>query len=430
MTPRWTRIHAALGDQPGSLTFEQIKRAVAAKMPESDDLDWKSVLPRASAGGDHHKDEFAKDVAAMANSDGGLIVYGVSELRGSGTADKLVPVGAKEADLRSLRALAGSRIRPTVFGLDIFELGDEQDAGAVVVVHIPASEDAPHFLGDGQNGQKLGVPYRSGPETHWMRERDLERAYRERFERRVSDSEFLAASVDSLRDNLDIDRGAWITFAARPHQPSPSYLPRPDRSRITAALQEAISIGRTMNIRNRIDSISELGDAIFNPRAGLRRWVILPRVGSPDDKSQSAIVEIHHDGSVTFGCSLEGWYPSPVEGKHSVPAMLVEGFAVDAVVLLEAAAQRLGHGPSYSYRVDLVRPAEQKPYALVDTQRIGQLSINQISQPSWSRTVQRFTPVVGEHLALADSDTQKEAARRLALDVVHQFGVDELHVIG
>lgn len=399
-------------------------------MIESDDLDWKGVLPKSGADGEHQKDEFAKDVAAMANSGGGLIVYGVIELQGAGTAEELKPLRAVEGDLRALRAVAGSRIRPTVFGLDIFTLGDDDNPGAAVVASIPASQDAPHFLGDGQNGQKLGVPYRSGPETHWMRERDLERAYRARFERRRSDSESLAANIDELRDSLDLDRGAWIVVAARPHQPTPSYLPSPAQAQITEALQKAVSIGRGMNLPKRMEVLSELGDAILNPRVGLRRWVVQPREsGSPDDKSRFGTVEIHHDGTVVFASALEGWYPQAVEGKHSVPAMLVEAFAVEVVALLESATQTLGHGPSYSFKVDLVRPGGQKPFALVDNYRVGGYVVNSLEQPAWSRTVRQFTPVLGEHLALGGAEMQKVGASALALDIVHQFGVKDLHII-
>jgi hypothetical protein len=53
-----------------------VVRAAASGMAEADDLDWKQALPPEV---EKKRREFAKDVAAMANTRGGLIVYGVRE---------------------------------------------------------------------------------------------------------------------------------------------------------------------------------------------------------------------------------------------------------------------------------------------------------------------------------------------------------------
>ncbi|MFC5679104.1 helix-turn-helix domain-containing protein [Aeromicrobium endophyticum] len=52
------------------MSFTALHRA------ETNDLDWKSDLPPAKG---LSQTDFPKDVAAMANSAGGLIVYGVRE---------------------------------------------------------------------------------------------------------------------------------------------------------------------------------------------------------------------------------------------------------------------------------------------------------------------------------------------------------------
>jgi hypothetical protein len=64
---------------------------------------------------------------------------------------------------------AASRIRPVV-GLDFAAFAGPD--GDVLVLSIPPSLDAPHFIGQ-QN--RLAVAFRSGPETLWMQERDIER---------------------------------------------------------------------------------------------------------------------------------------------------------------------------------------------------------------------------------------------------------------
>ena len=76
MVVRRSRIHAQLFFTPTELTHEMIVRAVESAVQETDDLDWKQALP---VDADKKLKEFAKDVAAMANTNGGVIVYGVRE---------------------------------------------------------------------------------------------------------------------------------------------------------------------------------------------------------------------------------------------------------------------------------------------------------------------------------------------------------------
>jgi hypothetical protein len=72
----FTALHRLLGRPPGPLTDEMIDEAVSQGVAETDDLDWKSSLPPA---GGLPQTDFPKDIAAMANSGGGVIAYGVTE---------------------------------------------------------------------------------------------------------------------------------------------------------------------------------------------------------------------------------------------------------------------------------------------------------------------------------------------------------------
>jgi hypothetical protein len=66
----FTPLHRLLGLSPGELNDDIIEAAVAAQVEETDDLDWKSKLPEAKG---ITNGEFPKDIAAMANSGGGVI---------------------------------------------------------------------------------------------------------------------------------------------------------------------------------------------------------------------------------------------------------------------------------------------------------------------------------------------------------------------
>ena len=71
----FTALHRALGVAPGPLTDELLDAAVSSGVMETTDLDWKSELPPAKG---LPQTDFPKDVAAMANSGGGVIVFGVA----------------------------------------------------------------------------------------------------------------------------------------------------------------------------------------------------------------------------------------------------------------------------------------------------------------------------------------------------------------
>lgn len=142
-----------------------IDMAVEQGLMETADLDWKSALPpaRALTLGD-----FPKDIAAMANSGGGVIVFGVEE-EGK-AAQRRVDVG--ELDERhesALRHAAVSAIAPPVFGLEIERLGEE--GVRCVAVIVPASTDGPHLV---YRNELFGAPVRNDADTVWMKERDIE----------------------------------------------------------------------------------------------------------------------------------------------------------------------------------------------------------------------------------------------------------------
>lgn len=81
----FTPLHRSLGLAPSELTDKLVDQAVAAGVTESYDLDWKSQRPPAK---NLTESEVLKDIAAMANSGGGMIVYGVTEKQKAATGCK------------------------------------------------------------------------------------------------------------------------------------------------------------------------------------------------------------------------------------------------------------------------------------------------------------------------------------------------------
>jgi Putative DNA-binding domain len=106
----FTPLHRSLGLPPSELTDAILEAAVAAGVMETDDLDWKSELPPVRG---ILQTDVPKDIAAMANSGGGMIVYGIDEAQESACGRK--DTGPfDEGHERALRSAAITAITPSV----------------------------------------------------------------------------------------------------------------------------------------------------------------------------------------------------------------------------------------------------------------------------------------------------------------------------
>lgn len=424
MTVTWSSLHRLLGISPSPLTRDLVDQAVDAGVAESHDLDWKQKLPEKN---DVLKDEFVKDVAAMANSGGGLLVYGV--VADGAAASCVKPVSVDERVELQLRPLAGSRIKPAVSGVQFIALADADDPRqGVLVVAVPASPGAPHLI---EQRESLRVPYRDGATTRYMTERQIEQAYADRFERRAVERDELSRLVGETADLLDFEGGAWIVGVAHPRLPRVGVLPEPTRDDAKSVLKSALKIAGKIakGLSGRSGLLPELGDAALNPRVGLRRWMAQSSPNSPSGLSTYRHAEIHHDGTVIFASRLA--VANSLDGDRcAVHAELVENFVIDLVGLAEASARARSVDVPMAVRVDLLRPDVDKPFAVVTPHLDGgRLLSSQAEQPPWTRTLRRFTPAECELPASADFDTVQNLTAGLAQDVLHQFGYDILRVL-
>jgi hypothetical protein len=302
----WSRIHAELGLTPTPLTHAMVVRGVEAEIAETVDLDWKQALP---ADVEKKRWEFAKDVAMLANTRGGVIVFGVREE--NERAQELTAVPNGERERQRLRALAYGRVRPMVDGVVIEALSDENGEQGLIVVFVPPSPDAPHVVGE---KNEMGVPYRDGTDTRWMTESLLERAYRDRFSRRADDRAALDGLITGLLPEIDLERGVWVGVSVRPVAPMPPVLGRPERERAVSTMHDMFSLTAEI-VGDSLSGVRVLfqlpDDAVLNPRSGLRRWVIRSNHYStdPHELVDWAVVELHHDGSVALAVGLGGFLP-------------------------------------------------------------------------------------------------------------------------
>jgi len=103
-------------------------------------LDFKRELPSKDDRGRH---EFMKDVCALANAEGGDLIYGIEDA--NGIAKAIVPIitEASDAAIRRLGQILDAGVEPRIQGLRFRAVRVEGDSYALLV-RVPGSFDGPH----------------------------------------------------------------------------------------------------------------------------------------------------------------------------------------------------------------------------------------------------------------------------------------------
>lgn len=406
----FTSLHRALGVNPGPLTDELLDAAVSQGVEETNDLDWKSELPPAKG---LSQTDFPKDVAAMANSGGGLIVFGVRESQKAATGR--VDVGEfDEIYERSLRSVAITAISPPVFGLNVHRLGSEGERA--VVVEIPASVDGPHLI---YRNEYFGAPVRNDADTVWMRERQIEAMYRARFDERRHATEALDNLFDEATDGRGIGERAWLIGVAHPRVPR--LYDRLTREQARDVLSKAKSLGEFYAGKGGIHPLDNVEH--YNPRPGLRRWVAVNTATDERSVWREAWASIHHDGSVTVAAAVGGHRMSSDEyfKGNQIESAAIECGVADLMALIRNTAEATGND-EYDVRVGIKWTGEE-PLTILTTDNHG-LIYDGVSTP-----LHRYTPVETTVNALEQNLDYYWHVHDLARDCVNQGGVSNVRMI-
>jgi hypothetical protein len=407
----FTALHRASGFGPGPLTDEILDAAVAMGAMESHDLDWKSELPPANGLA---QTDFPKDVAAMANSGGGVIIYGVREVQKAAT--ERIDVGAlTEQYERTLRSAALTAISPPVFGLIVHRLGAE--GNRAVVIEVSASIDGPHLI---YRNELFGAPVRNNADTAWMKERQIEVMYRARFNGRRNAIEELDALFSDASAGRDTDKRAWLIAVAHPRLPR--FQERLSPERIRAAVSKTGELALTYAGRGGVHPLENVD--LYNPRSGLRRWVLPNTAGSERTDWGESWASIHDNGSVTLATAI-GAHPMR-DGEFlkgwQVDSTSVECTVADFMALIRSTAE-MTDNDEYDLRVG-IEWFGAEPLRLLLRDRF-----NGIYGDS-STPIHRFTPVESSlNAAEPDLDFYWHV-HDLALDCVNQGGLGYLQLIG
>ncbi len=397
-----------------------VRQAATDNLEESDDLDWKEMLPQPPRDG--RWNELAKDVAAMANTRGGLIIFGVQD-----KTTALVGIDPDQVNRQQYAQWIRNHVQPYMPDLDIFELTD--GTKTVLVVDVPASELAPHFVyggaGRDKEQQAAVIPYRDNDHTAWMAEHQIERAYRDRFARVGRAEEEIQRHIDFTTQTIAAHASApsaWFIAVSRPQRPLPrgAYTMSRDEARevLEAAMTRAPVLYAGALVPGPLVGMGP--DTRLNPRPGLRRWVC-NNLESPVNRE--IITELHYDGTVVMAANLsfirESQEPPGQEDDLLVSERLVTACCYDFVATTQEQQRKLRLDSTLQLTAAIISP--DKPRALAP--RTSTWGDGAESTPLYARRPHRIQPAHTVLSPAAADEEGRSSADELRTDLMSQFGV-------
>ncbi|WP_369032766.1 AlbA family DNA-binding domain-containing protein [Streptomyces adonidis] len=421
MARSWTRLHEHLGTPPGPLTFDMVKKAAEAHLAESDDLDWKEKLPQPPRDG--RWNELAKDVAAMANTRGGLLIYGVTD-----QDTKPVGIDPAEANTQQYAQWIRNHVQPYLADVDFTPLPSPDGTTGFLAIDVPASPMAPHHVygtaAKDKDQQAAVVPYRDRDHTAWMAEHQIERAYRDRFTRAQHAQEEIEQLFAHTRDDVFTEQtepSAWFIAVTRPQRPLPRTAPPLTREGAGHICRTAMDHSQRLTRDRHADSpLQMLNVMLRDPRPGLRRWVfttLSPRTG------REIHTELHHDGSTVLAVNLSWRALRRQDAEPQATGLLVDTDVTaaacrDTLALASELARHLGVDSS-SHVQAVIITADPVPLTPVVTEHGGAFRVI----PDRARRPRRIQTVTALVNPADEDDLLRESAQELLTDLMHQFGI-------
>ncbi|WP_052190207.1 helix-turn-helix domain-containing protein [Streptomyces sp. NRRL S-1824] len=182
------RLTTTLGRHPDDLTEDDLQRAVDNQIPEGVDLDWKKDFYQGTDAG---KKELAKDVSAMANTVGGLLVIGVDDGK-KDHAHALAPFEPiPNRGEEWIRSVLANWIQPVVPNVGVRSLKSADEGKIYWILSVPPSTQMPHAVAAPGNDYNFRVHVRHGSTTRTLPESEVAQRYRDRFHAATTDTDHL-----------------------------------------------------------------------------------------------------------------------------------------------------------------------------------------------------------------------------------------------
>jgi hypothetical protein len=207
-----------LGVSADALDEAAINDLITNAVVEHQRLEYKSQLPGTTQD---ERREFARDVAAIANGGGGVLLIGIED-DANDAATRVTPV-ALGGEITRLTQIANSLIEPYL-RMDVHEVQIGGPDG-VIVIEVPSSQRRPFAVSE---GARLGYYRRTGRNRHPLSEVEVAQMYQARGIRVESVAARIQSLIARVAERLGDDPPPAIYIAIVPLE-SYERLFRPDR---------------------------------------------------------------------------------------------------------------------------------------------------------------------------------------------------------
>ena len=211
---RFHAVERLLGTTLDHIDAAALCHLVDNSVEESSQLEFKAVLDDKWSP---DPSELAKDICALANASGGVLIFGIAEAESR--ADALGPFAKPGGEVRArIAQILNAHARPSPpFEVDVVPadgLGDR----VFIVIAVPRSLDAPHARLRSENGETwFQFPVRYETTTTYLSESELSLRYEARHRGFGGRRKRLRGLANDLQPApADSDREIQMAFAAVP----------------------------------------------------------------------------------------------------------------------------------------------------------------------------------------------------------------------
>jgi hypothetical protein len=362
---RSRRLEGIFGARLDAVSHAQVMTLVTNAVTESHDLDFKAELYGRS---EKSKRDLAGDVAALANTSGGVLVLGIAE-DDRARATEAPEVALDNAEQDRIRQIVSELAHPTPV-IDVIPVENPQRAGyGFLLIAVPRSPMAPHAI---KVDIGLRYPRRYGTTTMYLSEPQVAAAYRERFAGFQDRFEDLVKLEGQLIERLDVSEQTFVAVTLVPDLAGDFVLNKKTLSEFER------------EVRDKDPHVIPQSVVFQRTSVGSRRLI----AHSSHDPAKATYLasELHQSGAGSFATYAD--YRRPVQmGDPSaiISRISDEHLAVGVMsglrFLARHARDRAATGGSAAVRATLWPVTEETPALLVQDRSFGSSLGHQVAKP-------------------------------------------------
>jgi Putative DNA-binding domain len=421
---RSRRLESLFGASPlDELRADQVRGLVTSGAQEAFDLDLKAATYGRS---DREKRDLAGDVAALANTAGGVIVLGVEE-DDQARATAAPGVEVTDAEVGRILQVVAALVSPMpVF--DVLPVLDEtldepasdgpDDAAGpsprgFIVIAVPRSPYAPHAV---LVNQSLRYPKRNGTTTRYLSEPEVAAAYRDRLAGGVRQDQRVLEVEKEATGRLDRSEYPWLVVTLVPDLPG------------DLAISTDVHQSFQQQMMGSSSAIVNYGTHYLRANVGRRR-LLADGTGTGSPLVRWVSIELHTDGAGAYGLQVADLNLRGRQEVPNLPQLADDESIVIAVLsgllqLARHARDRTAAGGNVVVRAQLLPVPGGQPIAIGYSRGV-------FSPDPWNAVTLDAAPPPAETVAALDDIAQPgpalvSVAATLADELGQAFGMPEM----